>query len=47
MLQMHLDLITDEVVARLNADWESDIRAYDAGHVHMLMLPTCSPQATP
>lgn len=38
MLQMHLDLTTDEVVARLNADWEGDIRAYDAGHVHMLMF---------
>lgn len=38
MLQMHLDLTTDEVVARLNANWEGDIRAYDAGHVHMLMF---------
>jgi len=38
MLQMHLDLTTGEVVARLNADWEGDIRAYDEGHVHMLMF---------
>ena len=26
------------IVARLNADWEGDIRAYDEGHVHMLMF---------
>ena len=38
MLQTHLDLTTAEVVARLNADWEADIRAYDAGHIHMLMF---------
>lgn len=38
MLQTHLDLTTGEVVARLNADWEADIRAYDEGHVHMLMF---------
>jgi hypothetical protein len=38
MLQTHLDLTTDEVVARLNADWEGDIGAYDEGHVHMLMF---------
>lgn len=38
MLQTHLDLTTGEVVARLNSDWEGDIRAYDAGHVHMLMF---------
>lgn len=38
ILQTHLDLTTGEVVARLNSDWEGDIRAYDAGHVHMLMF---------
>lgn len=38
MLQKHLDLTTDEVVARLGQDWAADIRAYDAGHEHMLMF---------
>jgi hypothetical protein len=38
MLQTHLDLTTDEVVARLNSDWEADIAAYDEGHEHMLMF---------
>jgi len=38
MLQKHLDLTTGEVVARLKRDWTTDIRAYDAGHAHMLMF---------
>jgi len=38
MLQTHLDLTTGEVVARLNSDWDGDIRSYDDGHVHMLMF---------
>jgi hypothetical protein len=38
MLQKHLDLTTDEAVARLGGDWKADIRAYDAGHAHMLMF---------
>lgn len=38
MLQTHLDLTTAEVVARLYADWEGDIEAYDSGHEHMLMF---------
>jgi hypothetical protein len=38
MLQTHLDLTTDEVVARLAGDFEADIAAYDAGHEHMLMF---------
>lgn len=38
MLQKHLDHTTAEVVARLGKDWEADIRAYDEGHVHMLMF---------
>jgi len=38
MLQKHLDLTTGEVVARLKRDWATDIKAYDAGHVHMLMF---------
>jgi phage terminase Nu1 subunit (DNA packaging protein) len=38
MLQKHLDLTTGEVVGRLNKDWAADQRAYDEGHVHMLMF---------
>jgi len=38
MLQKHLDLTTGEVVARLKRDWATDIKAYDAGHTHMLMF---------
>jgi hypothetical protein len=38
MLQKHLDLTTGEVVGRLKKDWVADIKAYDDGHVHMLMF---------
>ena len=31
-------MTTGEVVARLNGDWQADIRAYDQGHAHMLMF---------
>jgi hypothetical protein len=35
-LQMHLDMTSAEVVARLKKDWAGDIKAYDDGHAHML-----------
>jgi hypothetical protein len=38
MLQKHLDLTSGEVVGRLHKDYDADIRAYDAGHAHMLMF---------
>jgi len=38
MLQKHLDLTSGEVVARLQKDWTADIKAYDAGHEHMLLF---------
>lgn len=38
MLQGHLDLLTRQVVARLHGDWSADIRAYDEGLKHMMML---------
>lgn len=38
MLQKHLDLTTGEVVGRLTKDWVKDIKAYDEGHIHMLMF---------
>lgn len=38
MLYKHLQLTTDEVLARLNKDWKADIAAYDKGEDHMLMF---------
>ena len=38
MLQQHLDLTSGQVVARLNKNWAADVKAYDDGHVHMLMF---------
>lgn len=38
MLQTHLDLTSGEVVGRLKKDWAADIKAYDAGHAHMMMF---------
>jgi hypothetical protein len=37
-LHTHLALTTAEVVARLQADWDADVSAYDEVHVHMLHL---------
>ena len=36
MLYKHLQLLTDQVVARLKGDWKADIKAYDEGEEHML-----------
>jgi len=36
MMFMHLQLTTDEVVARLNGDWNADVAAYDQVHLHIL-----------
>ena len=36
MLYEHLALTTDEVVARLQADWEADVAAYDQIHLQAL-----------
>jgi hypothetical protein len=38
MMRQHLDLTTDEVVARLKKDWSGDIAAYDKVHLHILVL---------
>lgn len=38
MLHRHLDLTTAEVTSRLKKDWVADEKAYDDGHVHMLMF---------
>ncbi|HEX5469426.1 MAG TPA: hypothetical protein VFW80_10315 [Gaiellaceae bacterium] len=36
MLHRHLALTTDEALARLNADWDADVAAYDRIHVQAL-----------
>jgi hypothetical protein len=36
MMFTHLQLTTDEVVARLNGDWNADVAAYDQVHLHIL-----------
>ena len=38
MLHKHLDFVTQQVVARIKADWPADIQAYDAGYDHMMMF---------
>ncbi|MCL5260738.1 MAG: glycosyltransferase [Gammaproteobacteria bacterium] len=38
MLFKHLDLTSAEVAARLRKDWGSDIKSFDEGEAHMLML---------
>ena len=36
MMFMHLQLTTDEVVARLQGNWDADVAAYDRIHLHIL-----------
>ena len=38
MMRAHLRPTTDEVLARLNADWAADIRAYDRVHRQILQM---------
>jgi hypothetical protein len=38
MMQMHLDLLTKQVTARINKDWAADIKAYDDGTDHILKM---------
>jgi hypothetical protein len=38
MMREHLRLTTDEVVARLQANWTADVRAYDRIHVQILHM---------
>jgi hypothetical protein len=38
LMKMHLSTTTDEVVARLNKDWDADVRAFDAVYDHILKM---------
>jgi len=38
MMKKHLSTTTTEVVARLNKDWNADVRAFDAIYDHILMM---------
>lgn len=38
LLYKHLQLTTDEAVARITKDWDADITSYDKGEDHILML---------
>lgn len=38
MLYKHLQFVTDQVVARINKDWNTDIEAYDKGEDHMILF---------
>ena len=37
-MHMHLDLTTQEAVARLQQDWAGDVAAYDRVHLHILHM---------
>lgn len=38
MLHKHLELVTNEAIARINKNWTADIEAYDKGEDHMIMF---------
>jgi hypothetical protein len=38
LMKMHLSTTTDEVVARLNKNWDADVRAFDAVYDHILKM---------
>lgn len=38
MMNTHLSTTTNEVVARLNKNWDEDVRAYDAVYDHILKM---------
>ena len=38
LMQKHLSTTTSEVVARLNKDWDADVRAFDAVYEHVLHM---------
>jgi hypothetical protein len=38
LMKMHLSTTTNEVVARLNKNWEADVRAFDEVYSHILKM---------
>lgn len=38
LLYTHLQMVTDQVVARLKQDWKTDITAYDRGEDHIIKI---------
>jgi hypothetical protein len=38
MMKTHLSTTTNEVVARLNKNWDADVKAFDAVYNHILMM---------
>lgn len=38
LMYVHLQLLTDQVVARLKKDWKTDIAAFDKGEEHIIKL---------
>lgn len=38
LLDVHLQLVADNVAARLRKDWKADITAFDKGEEHLIML---------
>lgn len=38
LMKVHLSTTTNEVVARLNKNWEEDVRAFDEVYRHILMM---------
>jgi hypothetical protein len=38
LMKKHLSTTTNEVVARLNKDWEADVRAFDEVYAHILHM---------
>jgi len=38
MMKRHLQLTTDEAVARLKGNWSADVKAYDRVHVEILQM---------
>jgi hypothetical protein len=38
MMQKHLDTTTDELMARVNKDWEGEVKAFDTVYAHILAM---------
>ncbi|MDV2682847.1 glycosyltransferase [Alkalihalophilus lindianensis] len=38
LLHMHLQLVTEGVVARIHKDWDADISAFDKGEDHIIVM---------